>query len=172
MRIDKVYNIQVPSEDDPTKYVVLSGAETRKVVDLLESSTLFETTIIKIRKKYNIPIKGYQESGTDMHGHLGERYDEFINDCEDLTDKLKLPEYWTDGIKVFALNGVFIAIRRKPVKIIPNPSEDFPFEFWFDLVIAEKISKTEFLEEVEKEWPMIEKYMEDLPKPPKHKMIR
>lgn len=53
MRIARVIR---ENENDP---LLMTVAETRKTIDLLEQSEEFEKWVIDIRKRYNIPPNGY-----------------------------------------------------------------------------------------------------------------
>lgn len=169
MKIDRVFGIE---GDARKKY--LSAAQTKKITDLLETSVEFEKGIKRIRKKFSIPEKGLQhpeEKGTlSVPKSIS---DAIENDCWELAFSLNLPpDYWQESLVIYAIHGIFLAPSRRPLYVMYNQSDDYPHEYWFDLVISENISKKEFFEEMEKEWPSIKETIKSLPKLNKNKMVR
>lgn len=177
MKIDKVFHVEIPDKNDPTKYHRIPASETRKVADILETSEVFEKQVLKLRKKYKVPQDGYPTEGNKfpMHDVLGDKRIDFDFDCEELTRKLNIPNYWASPLGVFVFHNVFLGTEKKSVRVMYNPDEVWEKgknEKWFDLVISENITKSEFLEQMEQRWEEIEIYINSLPRTPKNTMIR
>jgi len=177
MKIDNVFLVEVPDKKDPSKYIKIPASESRKVADILERSDVFEKQVLKIRKKYKIPTDGYptKDNKYPMNDVLGKKRMDFSFDCEDITRKVNIPRYWAFPLEAFVFHNVFLGAVRESVKVMYNPDEVWEKEeneIFFDLAISEKITKTEFLKQMEKNWDVIQKYIGNLPRTPENNMIR
>ena len=52
MKIGKVYDLEIKDPKDSTKTIRISGARTRKTLDMLESSVSFEKDVRGLRVFY------------------------------------------------------------------------------------------------------------------------
>lgn len=169
----KIYKLINSDGSKPSKIYSLN--KTKRTVDLLDSSPILQRNLIKIRNKFEIPIKGYPKSQ-----HLSEKEIELFKNWEFTTNikrlltKLDLPEYWLTPITFWVLRDSILTPVKRNIEIEPpkfnhNSYSDFRK---IKIFVKEKLSKTEFLRLMDENWEEIGKYMDLLPKTPSHKMIR
>jgi hypothetical protein len=168
MKIDKILY------DGGEKGWQISIAETRRTTDLLEKSEMFENGIIRLREKYKIPNECYSsENDVPRIEYL---FDDkgfdlyiFFEECEDLTRNLKLPPYWYSSIAYFIMFKVFFTPEKVPLftDIVKYKKEDA-----LQIVVLEKMSKSELKRYIDYEWESIDEKMNLLPSANKHNMFR
>ncbi len=175
MKITKIFRLEIPenaSVNQIRDYLTLE--ETKKVIDFLESSTLFEKQVKSLRSRYKIPLNGYptdnKHSPYDILGR--ESFSALESDCFTLLNTLTLPEYWLETIKMFVFHNAIITPKKEAFRIIPRENTPQGRELYPYIEILERLSKRQFLLEVEKNWQEIEEAMKVLPSTPKHKMLR
>ena len=155
---------------------MLGEAETRKTIDLLEESDRFWDGIKSLREKYQIPENGFPEFSRKYDlpyvMKTEKRLDEFFEDAQEVTRKLKLPSFWWDSIAYFAAYGIFFTPEIVPSEVRFVKFERTPVEGVVKLILREKASKPELHKLIDEAWPSIQEFIADLPAPPKHKIQR
>ncbi|MFH2021784.1 MAG: hypothetical protein ABIJ33_00675 [Patescibacteria group bacterium] len=188
-------------KDFAYKGKTLDYLKTKKVADILEQSQLLEKECIQIRKKYKIPSEGYPIVGKvdlliffKLIDKLKDNRDDFFDDCQQLLKKLELPQYWDFQIVILVLTSVLLPPDETGLFVISTKSISKPDEMmqeydWGEgslsgyvqklseekallLSIRRKMSKTELLKLIDKNWNEIQLRMTELPKLPTHKMAR
>jgi len=155
---------------------MLDEKSTKKVADFLEESELFEQRTEYLRKKYEIPEKGYSldRDGIIIESLFNEKkqsLDSFFDECQSLTKELKLFDYWWGSVAYYILYSVFFTPEREylTTKVMRFQDESYN---GLHLIINEQLTKTELKRIIDYQWEGIKEEMNLLPSNPKHKMQR
>lgn len=153
----------------------LSVKQTRRIVDLLENNSKFESFIKDTRIKFQIPKKGYpfKQNQWLPEYAIENVFDDgmaFFEHCISFTKQLGFPYYWWDSIAYFAFYNVFFTPERVPIDFYCEENEE---KEGLHIVVKEQLSKNELKRYLDENWDEVREKMKNLPKKVKgHKLLR
>jgi hypothetical protein len=170
----------------------ISSSETQKYVDYLESSSLFESEVNRIRTKFEIDNSWftipYEEQELDgqfieKYGKVEyhKKYDDFLDECRLLTSKMNVPYHWFSSIHWFVAFNNFVTLEKPEFEVFPGINfksnsrwltDDAECNNTAHLVIKEFLTKPQLHKLIDENWSRIEECMNLLSNPMKHKWLR
>lgn len=170
--------------EDLRRLTLMSDAEIKKIVSVLEESSIFTEAVIGLRKKYNVP-KNFNILKTGKNTKKISK--EIFPEVNNLTRKLRIPNYFNLSILSFIMCGLFFIPQRIPLGIYfvdkDGIARDKDFlklllsqyaeERSVFLEIKEQMSKTKLHNLIDEVWVYIEYGMKlNLFKRPQNRMMR
>jgi len=158
-------------------FYVLSYQKTKKVIDLLEESKLFEEKVSYLRKKHKIPQEWLDNEKKDFEVLSEFSFsDPLFEDSLKLNYELGLPYYWWSSIAHFIAFNIFFTPEVIPIEIYLKKSvskicKQVNYE-QLHIVIHENLSKEQLHKLIDQEWDRIKKRIKRLPNLEAHRMTR
>ncbi|MDO8583536.1 MAG: hypothetical protein Q7R51_03315 [bacterium] len=185
---DDEFGKDIGNLEDSKREILMSESEIKKIVSVLEESSIFTEAVVSLRNKYNVPAKFYDFKDLKLSSKKNSKIsDNLFIEVKELTKQLGIPSYFSLSLWCFILCDLFLIPQRIPLEILYIDKQGFINDKEFlklilsdhaedetiFIEIKEQISKERLHNLIDEKWEDIEKGMKlNLYKRPQNKMIR